>query len=97
MELELQELEREQREKTEALRDSQELRSSDPLSGWKDDQNLQVEISSVDRQENEQQMRKSIDLKKKRNDSVPDESGISEAGTSNLLGPKNMQNPQGES
>ena len=42
-------------------------------------------------------MRKSIDLKKKRNDSVPDDSAISETGTSNLLGPKDMQNPQGES
>ena len=39
-------------------------------------------------------MHKSIDLKDRKNE---DESGISEVGLSQLLGPKDMQNPQGES
>ena len=42
-------------------------------------------------------MRKSINLKKKRAESIPDVSDISETGQSQHLGPRDMQNPQGES
>ena len=40
------------------------------------------------------QMRKSVDLKDKRNE---EESTHSENGNQHVLGPRNMQNPQGES
>ena len=104
MEMELAELERQQREKAnrEEMRDSQEVRQSkQSLSAWQDDQSAQHpfanELTVGGRQEMEGQMRRSIDLKKKRNDSIPDESAISEAGLSQHLGPRDMQNPQGES
>ena len=72
---------------------SQPNQSAQSLSGWpQDDRGTAAGIQEVDNQ-----MRKSINLKKKRAESIPDVSDISETGQSQLLGPGDMQNPQGES
>ena len=102
LEVEQKERETANREEHERLQREEwkESQQSQP-SPWQEELITQPIFSSIDNSSQGKQidqMRKSIDLKKKKNEGFqqPDDSAISEAGVSNLHA-KDMQNPQGES